>query len=396
MINLVELKPKQMLFLELIIIFIVTCFSSIGLFLRTNLFAYDSYAFLSYARGFTSSFGFEHQLFYWIIDFLPKDLIFYDFLMFVSLFLGLCALYWGLRAVYGKVVSMLTLLVLLGASPLLIFSFAQFQNEVLAYPLIFLSFCFLMRKNLVVSVIFGLLACLFWVGSLVWVGIILFPLFLRFWFKHPLVGSLFFVGGIWVAFLPKIFSVWFGKFMNIPGISFNTWFWGLFDFFLLFPFIFVVFKQDNKDWWGWLGLGLVFTCLSARFSILCLPFIALGIGFALSKWILPRISIKNMLVVCVFFILCWNIALLLQHPTQKEMFLVNDFVTNCKKQQTPCLNDWSLGWWVTSQGGITKYKSSLPDPDYNASQRPFLALTSKNLDCNLLNSQGIVNYYNCQ
>jgi len=138
--SVVGLKPKQVLFMELAILFIVTCFASIGLFLRTNLFAYDSYAFLSYVNGFTGEFGFGHELFFALIKLMPNNLLFFDFVMFGALFCSLVALYYGLKVIYAKRVSMVALLVTLAASPILLFSFAQFQNELFGYPFIFLSF----------------------------------------------------------------------------------------------------------------------------------------------------------------------------------------------------------------------------------------------------------------
>jgi len=169
--------------------------------------------------------------------------------------------------------------------------------------------------------------------------------------------------------------------------------WGLFDLFLLFPFVFAVFKQDNKRWWVWLGVALVCTCFSARFSILCVPFIALGVGYCVDKYLLKWFSIKTLLILCFLLICCWNVALFMQHPTQNEMSQVQRFVTDCKI--SVCYNDWSLGWWITSQGGVTTFKGGLPNPSYSSLEKPFLALTSLNLDCNLIETQGIVNYYSC-
>ena len=87
-------------------------------------------------------------------------------------------------------------------------------------------------------------------------------------------------------------------------------------------------------------------------------------------------------------------ALLMQHPTEKDLAGVKDFVKLCDFN-IKCVNDWSVGWWVTAYGGATQYKASPPDPDYNQLTRPFLALTVNSLDCNLIERQGMLNYYKC-
>jgi len=103
---------------------------------------------------------------------------------------------------------------------------------------------------------------------------------------------------------------------------------------------------------------------------------------------------KTLIVACLVLILCWNVALMLQHPTNSEMLLVKQFVTDCKDQN--CTNDWSVGWWVTASGGETQSRGGPPSPDYNSMSKPFRVLTSQTLfECKLYMNEGILNYYRC-
>jgi hypothetical protein len=76
------------------------------------------------------------------------------------------------------------------------------------------------------------------------------------------------------------------------------------------------------------------------------------------------------------------------------MNLTKTFVENCKDKN--CYNDWSYGWWIVSFGGKTDFKSGIPDPDYNSIQRPFFALTAKNLDCDSIGASGLLKAYHCE
>jgi hypothetical protein len=72
-------------------------------------------------------------------------------------------------------------------------------------------------------------------------------------------------------------------FGEIKGVAFNTPFWGLFDLFLLLPFVFGVFLVKNRRWQVWVIVALVCVCLSARYEILLIPFIGIGAGVFLDK-----------------------------------------------------------------------------------------------------------------
>lgn len=368
---------------EVTILCIVSLIASIGVFVRQVPFGYDSYAFFSYLSGFTPAFG-GHDLFFTIIHFFPNSFLFFAVISWLCLLVAVLGLYFGLKQVFSFQTAFLATLICLAAAPILIFDFAQFQNELFAYPFIFWSFYCLMKKEKNYSwfaLAFALMGCFFWLGSLLWIGIVACGLITSF-----------------LVVLLLSFPFWYDKFSwafgSIQGVAFNTYFWGLIDYFLLFPFIFAVFVTDEKRWWIWMGVSLVCAMFSARFVILSIPFIALGVGYACDKWLSRYASAKNIVLCTILLIICWQIALFMQHPSDSEMAISKQFVEDCKISQN-CVNDWSVGWWVTSVSGATPYKSGPPDPDYNHLTRPFAALTVNTLDCNLVEHQGFLNYYRC-
>jgi len=256
---------------EVTILCIVTILCSIGLFLRSVPFAYDSYAFISFASGLVSSFGW-HPAADIVFSYLPATILTWQLLCVGCLFVSLCGLYFGLKKAIGKENALVSFLILIAGAPIIIFSFAQFQNETLAYPFIFLSFYFLMAKKPKISLLLSLLAIPFWFGAIIWIGIIGFGLVYEYLLAF--IGIIVF--GVWKA--PNMISL-NGFLVNSGGqVMYNSYFYGLIDFFLLFPLIFGIFLSKNKRLLAWSVAALVCVVVSARFELLLLPFIGLGIN----------------------------------------------------------------------------------------------------------------------
>ena len=255
---------------EVTVLCLVSLLASAGLFLRQNLFGYDSYAFLAFAKGYDVNPGL-HETTYWILKLLPVNLLLYDVVMWFCLFVAILGLYFGLKQVFDFKTAFLATLGCLALSPIMIFSFAQFQNELFAYPLIFWSFYCLMAKfkyHNWVALAFALIACFFWLGSLAWIAIIACGLVLPFIFVMAISLP-------W--WLITIINYVFGPFTKL-GVSFETFFYGLWDLFLFFPIIFVVFWGKNRQYQVWMLLALLAIVFSARFTVLIVPFIGLGLG----------------------------------------------------------------------------------------------------------------------
>ena len=265
---------------EVAIVGIVTILCSIGLFLRQVPFAYDSYAFIAFAKHLVPAFGW-HPAADFVFGYLPATVLTWQLLCVGCLFVSLCGLYFGLKKAIGKENALVSFLVLIAGAPIIIFSFAQFQNETLAYPFIFLSFYFLMAKKPKISLLLSVLAIPFWIGTIIWIGIVGFGLVYEY--LLAIVGII--VIGLWKA--PNSISL-NGFLINSGGqIMYNSYFYGLIDFFLLFPLIFGIFLSKNKRLLAWSVAALVCVVVSARFDLLLLPFLGLGI-FELLKVVKDR------------------------------------------------------------------------------------------------------------
>jgi hypothetical protein len=81
-------------------------------------------------------------------------------------------------------------------------------------------------------------------------------------------------------------------------------------------------------------------------------------------------------------------------PTQGNAELVKFSVQYQKDSNLPLYNDWSLGWHTQFYGYQTKFKGSLPNPDYNYDFN-YLALTRQPLDCKIIKTIEDYNLYKC-
>lgn len=369
---------------EVGIIFLLSGFAFIGVFFRQYLFGYDGYAFVSFARGFVGSFGW-HPGFDYIVGYLPQSFLIYELLMFFCFFISLLALYYIGKSLFSADRSFVALLVLLAGSPIMLFEFAKFENELIAFPLLFWSFYFVYArkgwKNQVVGLLLSLFAVLFWWGAFVWIGIIAFGLALPFTI-------------LFIVSLPFLWDKLGWAFGTIQGVLFNMPFYGLINFFLLFFAIPFVFLEKNKKILVPALICLMCLCFSARFVILFVPFLLIGIVYLVDVLLKRGIALKTIVITCFFFIICWNVAINLQHPTGSEMALVDYHVELCDLNKK-CLNDWDFGWWIESQGLDTNWRGGFPNPDYNLESKPFFALTMQDLNCVLLKQEGLMKEYNC-
>ena len=364
---------------DIIKVFLLSLVASIGLFSRTWLFGFDSYAFVSASRGLVSLAD-RYPAFIYLVEHIPQSFLIYNLIMWACLFVSLLALFYTAKKLSDK--PFLITAIVLAAAPILIFDFAQFQNELLAYPFIFWSFTALMYKRPWISLLLGLCSCVFWMGGFVWIAIIA-------------TGFVF----SFILALLLGFPFWYDKIGyavgNIQGVSFNTYFFGLIDYFMLFPVILFIFRGKDKRFMIWILVSVGLACLSARYVILSIPFLLYGV-----KEMLPFIekyvfSGKFLLGACIFMILCWNIALYLQEPQPFQMEGVQKFISICRDENVVCYNDWSIGWWVLAEGGTPSNRAGPPGPDYNSLSRPFVALTQEKLECTLISGGSRINIYRC-
>jgi len=106
--------------------FWLACFSflaSIGLWLRSDLFGFDSYATLSAVRfGWFDNLG-GQPVANIVWGLLPDSLFVFKLIMFLSLFLSLVAVFRLVWFFYDERKAWLSIFLLMGLSPVLLFGF---------------------------------------------------------------------------------------------------------------------------------------------------------------------------------------------------------------------------------------------------------------------------------
>ena len=310
---------------------------SLGLFFRFSLFGYDSYATALCVRDSICS-GLNYQPGALVLfGLMPFNLLVFKIIMFLCLFVSVLVLWKLVNALFDERTAWLSILVLFASTPFMLFEFGKFENEIFAFPLILFGIYLLFIKKWYFFVPF-VASLVFWL----WPGYIL----LNF-FSSPVLELQFFSG---------VQTLFFG-------------------------FVFLILFFLVKDRWVlffggcFLGVGL----LSSHLTIFLIPLIVIGIGNCIRLLSSKGYDTKNLILPCVILILCFNIAFFLAVPTNNEWVLVDKSITLSKDTNFPLYNDWSFGHWLRFQGQDTNFRSGGNDPNYFELEKPFIALTDKNL-----------------
>ena len=321
--------------------------ATLSIWFRGSLFGFDSYATLSAVR-----FGWFDTLtlqpvsnFIW--NLIPDSIIVFNLIIFASIFASIIPIFLLVKKFYDENAAWISIFLLLSFSPIILFEFGKFENELFAFPFIVWGIYFLLNKNY-----FRSFFC--FCGSLV------------FW--------------VWLYYF-SFFNFGFNRF----AIEMNM-FSGLLNFWLLIPFIFFIPLLDDKRVRNF-GLLFLFFCLwNFKLFIFVLPFIVLAIPKTLDL-ISKRINVNiYVYILALFCLIGINYAFLMQSPTINDWFLVDKTISLSNDANFPIYNDWSYGYWFWSKGIKVKNTGGTGD-DINIllQKRPFIALTNLELvDCNLI------------
>jgi hypothetical protein len=332
------------------ILLAVICFISfLGVFLRGSLFAFDSYATWHFIRTGSSEVISHWMLAPLMFSFFPDSLLFFKIFMFASFFLSVLFLFLLVEHFFEERTAWLSILVLLATTPYMLFEFAKLENNLFAYPLLFLGILLLFKKK-----------WYFFVPFLASLGFWVWPYY--FWVSS--IG--YFVGALELG----LFGALFGR--TFLGFLF------IIPFFLLRKKFFVI-------------IGLLFTVFglwSGHLTFFLIPIILLGIAKTLEILSSKGYDTKNVILPCVILIICFNMALFLSQPTSNDWFLVDESIKLSKDTNYPIYNEWSYGHWLVFKGYDTKYKSGGVDNNYFLFEKPFIGLTYQDLsglDCRQTN-----------
>jgi len=313
------------------------CFLS--LFIRPDLFGFDSYASLECAEG-NCSFLSRQPLAVVLFSVMPVSLLFFKVVMFLCLFASVVAVFLLVEHFFDERLAWLSIFVGLGTVPVWLFTMGQFENDIFAIPLIFFGFLCFFKKERLIGAGLLLLSTFFWL----WPGYLtIVPGY------NALEGQLF--SGLSLLFI------------------------GLF----FLPFCFFIKSKLLKLFLiVFLFLGL----WSGKLTVLLVPFVVLGIAQLLYILEEKGKSISFVLYIAFFMLIGLNIAFLMQQPTFNDWENVGDVIKLSKDTNYPIYNDWSYGYWLRNKGYDTNYCSGGKELDYNSFKKPFIAFTQQELDCN--------------
>jgi len=343
--------------------FVVVFFlATLSLFARQTLFGVDSYGWKSYVcSGWGETFFASNPLAILFFDLMPCSMLFFKALMFGSLVLSLWFLFKIVWDNYGERIAWSSILFLLALSPMVLFEFGKFENELLAYPIIIFGiYCFLNKK---------------WFE-----GVVSFIASLVFW-GWPYYLTTF--GG------PVLEQQYFSGMLLLFGLIFCV------------PMIFLSKRKDILVG-GLVSIGLFL--LNMKFFVFLLPFLVFGIAEAVKLLDKRLLLHKYAFLIAFFLLICWNLAFFIATPSVWEQQIVVDSVEMQKDLNIPIYNDWSYGYWLIDNGFETEnHPGQNQDYNYSELEKPFLALTKEDLStqgCELINSSSSftrsVNLWKCE
>jgi len=315
----------------LVLVFLMTT----AIWIRPTLFGFDSYATWSGVKYGWFEILNHQPLANLIFDLLPDNLWVFKALMFLSIFATIIPIYLLVEYFYDKKSAWISIFLLLGLAPVILFSFGEFENEVFAYPLLVWAIYFFLTQKLFKSF-------LCWVSSF----------------------------GFWLW--PGYFFVYNNLLMPGPAIE-QQRFAGVLNLWFLIPFLvcIVLLKPRFVKWAGLFAVGC--WLFNAKLFILLLPFVALALIEGLNlldayekKHENTLFNRKSVYLLAFFCMIGVNIAYLLQQPTANDLDLVKTSIKLSQDTNYPILNDWSFGYWLWAEGYKTKYNPGTgPPTDYN-------------------------------
>ncbi len=344
--------------IKLICLILFLFLATIGLWVRPNLFGVDSYSTLAFIRfGFVDTLG-NQPVANFVFGLLPDSIVLFKLIMFSSIVSAMIPIWLLVKKFYDERIAWISLFLLVSLSPIVLFMFGEFENEVFAYPLIVWGIYWLLMSNykkgwlLISNYLFAL---------------IYFTTSLLFW-KWPYYLTFFNNSSTKIVEM-QLFA-------------------GLINLWALIPFVFFILITNNKKV-RYLGLiSLLFVLINAKLTIFLLPFIALAIPNALEV-LKKHETIKISLYILAFCgLFGWNIAFLMQQPTQSDLVFVSESIKLSKDTNLPLFNEPSFGYWIKAQGINTPSNpGTFLEIDFN---QPGIYLTSQDLNCDLIKTEKVI------
>lgn len=213
-------------------------------------------------------------------------------------------------------------------SPLWLFFFLNFENDVFIMPLLLASMYFALKKNWKM-----VLACLVPAG-LVFKGAFVFLIAYAFFyplFWLPVAFGLFMYSTSGLSLLP-----------NFNSMD-SSFFWGA----VLLGFLWIGFAADKKRPYFWLSLPfLALVFVQIKFAVFVIPLLALGVldfaKHARNKNLIHR----GLLLLTLGFFIATLLLIPKAIPTSEDIDLVRVSVPYSRTIGVPLMNTWPVGHWL--------------------------------------------------
>jgi len=366
-----------------IVLFFCALLPFLGYFLNPNIAFNDSYAYLGYiCHNPSIPNSLETPLFLGIISFFPCSIIYLKVYELILYYITLIALaHFGEQA-FNKEKGWFVSLFVAGLSPLLFLEAIKFENDQLGWCIAFIALAVtafaLNQQKLKKFSLLGLATLLFGLSFLFWKGtIVLFAmlgfssiiLFVFWLLPSTLIFFTSFIGYLQASFSSNMVAE------NQPGAA------------IIFLAFFVPFLLDIPKRWKVLGfVSFLVAVLIPKFALFCLPFVALGLVNMIDKvekedkYIKVRRHLPNFTLFCL--IMCFLFAYIgfSAVPSSEQLQQDKEAIQLAQDLNINLYNDWDYGWHLTYLGYNTTYRAGYPNPDYNNLQKPYIALTTQDLN----------------
>ena len=364
------------------------CIPFIGYFLNPNLAYLDAFAFLSQTCGI--SYSGTHQALPFL-PFIPCNVI-----IIKTILLGLYIISVFSIAIMGEKMcsdnGWRTGFYAACLTPLLFQEAMKFENDIFGWSLSFIGlslFCIGVSEQSRSKkyAFYGSALILCTLATFLWGGALLSIFTMGLMALEITAIAL----PIFIFKLEELCRYAFGRVGTDIQIAEEQVGAGLLPIMFLLPATLDIPKRARLAGWAMLIVGFI----KIKYMLFAIPFLAMGFVEFENKYKPKFKRWPNLIVVGLAFCLAYSMLGLFASPTTGQFALVDETIELGTKDKLPIYNDWQYGWWFVYKGFDTNFKASYPNPDYNLLSPPYYALTSRDLNCFLVQKELNLKLWRC-
>lgn len=375
----------------LLSVFLVSIAPLIGLVLRGVVWGSDSFAFLAYSCG-NYALGARLSSSVFFLDFLRflncDNTLIFGF-MWLFYFLGLVGV-WLLGNYVFKNRGVLLPIYVGSITPLFFIEGLRFENDLFAWTVAFLGlglFTLYLTSNKVSTkaILLILISCCFFFSVFTWLASILiwFICLLLLVRSNALRKSiiLVFIAGFIIIFHKYIIQS-FTSLVFSPSLIAEE-----------IPFVGIIFILHIIHYWNktpepfhyYSIILLLIGLIKSKYLYLATPFLLMGL---IQKELTIGLKTRKgktiqVLPLAVLLLIGWTLTSTHLYPTQTDLEEIKETIQYAQDNNLKIYNSWGDGWIFEYLSYPTKYKSSIPEPDWNNLPKPYIAWSKEKINgCN--------------